>query len=453
MKKFIRQVCIICFAGLLFSSCKKELDITQPPVNVPHQAKTELSTLLTENFETGSKASYASASVTLSSGSWTFDDALLGTLSTDLKNGTKSARIRNTGSLTTNFNITGGTGTITVTVKHGTFSSDADSDWELWTSSDGGSTWQQQGNTVTTSGSLQTATFSFAATSSLRISIRKVSGGSSRINIDDISITAGGTGGGGGGTPTGNDDDNMLLGNPSSAVADAYYEENYLMVKTYYSLSYSRSRAIPNWVSWHIQSTDLGTASRSNDFRADATLPSGWYQVQNSSYSGSGFDRGHNCPSADRTSTTDANSATFLMTNMMPQAPNNNQKTWANLENYTRSLVNAGNEVYVICGSYGKGGTGSLGGVTTTLDNGNITVPSNIWKVIVVIPNGNNDLNRISGSTRVIAVNTPNKNDINTDWTTYKTTVRNIESATGYNLLSSLRPSLQDSLETKVDNQ
>ncbi|WP_255412675.1 DNA/RNA non-specific endonuclease [Chitinophaga sp. S165] len=39
------------------------------------------------------------------------------------------------------------------------------------------------------------------------------------------------------------------------------------------------------------------------------------------------MDRGHNCPSADRTSTT-ANSSTFLMTNMIPQAPQNNQQTW-----------------------------------------------------------------------------------------------------------------------------
>ena len=49
------------------------------------------------------------------------------------------------------------------------------------------------------------------------------------------------------------------------------------------------------------------------------------------SYSGSGFDRGHNCPSADRTGSTADNTATFLMTNMMPQAPTNNQQTWAHL--------------------------------------------------------------------------------------------------------------------------
>ncbi|MBC9928938.1 DNA/RNA non-specific endonuclease [Chitinophaga qingshengii] len=452
MTQFIRHCFVICLAGLLFSACKKEADIQPRPQdnNSPRIAATESVVLLNEDFESGTKTAYAIGSVTLSSGSWTFDDALIGNLAGDLKNGAKSVRIRNTGSITTDFSTNGATGTVTVSVKHGTYGSDGNSNWQLWTSGDNGSTWTQQGNTITTSGTLQTATFSFAATSSLRISIRKTSGGTNRINIDDISVTAG-SGGGGPGPGTGTDDSNLLLGNPSNALADISSENNYLMVKPYYTLSYSRGRGTPNWVSWHIQSSDLGTASRSNDFRADTDLPAGWYQVQNSSYTGSGFDRGHNCPSADRTATTTANSATFLMTNMMPQAPNNNQKTWANLENYTRSLVNAGNEVYVICGSYGQGGSGSLGGTTTTIDNGHVTVPSNIWKVVVVIPDGSNDLNRINGNTRVIAINTPNRNDINTDWTQYKTTVRDIESATGYNLLSSLRPSLQDSLETRID--
>jgi endonuclease G len=303
MKPFIRHILVICFGGVLFASCKKEATIQPLENHTPTtKASTELATLLTEDFESGSKTAYASGAVTLSSGSWTLDDALIGTLSADLKNGTKSVRIRNTGTLTTNFNITGGSGTVTVTVRHGSYGSDGNSSWQLWTSADNGGSWSQQGNDVTTSASLQTATFTFSATNSLRISIRKVSGSSNRINIDDISITAG-SGGGGNPPPTPGDDDNMLLGNPSNALADISSENNYLMVKTYYSLSYSRSRGTPNWVSWHIQSADLGTQSRSNDFRADITLPAGWYQVQNSSYSGSGFDRGHNCPSGDRTST------------------------------------------------------------------------------------------------------------------------------------------------------
>ena len=104
-------------------------------------------------------------------------------------------------------------------------------------------------------------------------------------------------------------------------------------------------------MSWHLSQPDLGSAPRQDDFRADASLSSGWYQVKPADYSGYGFDRGHNCPSADRTATSADNSATFLMSNMMPQAPQNNQQTWGNLEDYCRKLVGQGNELYIICGS------------------------------------------------------------------------------------------------------
>ncbi|MER3470120.1 MAG: DNA/RNA non-specific endonuclease [Chitinophagaceae bacterium] len=245
--------------------------------------------------------------------------------------------------------------------------------------------------------------------------------------------------------------ENLVMGNPSGAVADASYYWNYLMTKTQYTLSYHRDRGTPNWVSWHLDPTWLGSTARQDDFRADATLPAGWYQVQGTSYSGSGFDRGHNCPSADRTYSVTDNSATFLMTNMIPQAPTNNQQTWAGLENYCRTLVNQGNELYIIAGSYGTGGTGT-NGTFNTINNGHVTVPNRIWKVIVVLPQGTNDLARVTTSTRVIAINTPNTNSISTSWATYRTSVDAIESATGYNLLSNVSSSIQSVIESRVDN-
>lgn len=247
------------------------------------------------------------------------------------------------------------------------------------------------------------------------------------------------------------DNDNMLMGNPSNAAPTTDSVNNFLMRKAYYSVSYSRDRGTPNWVSWHLYSPDIGSTARQDDFRPDIALPNGWYQVQSNSYSGSGFDRGHNCPSADRTSSITANSATFLMTNMIPQAPNNNQQTWAALEDSLRRLVGFGYEVYIIMGSYGTGGTGSSG-FATTVDAGHVTVPSNIWKVAVVIPNGNNDTTRVDASTRIIAVNVPNNNSVSSNWKLYRTSVEAIEAATGYNLLSRLPVALQNIIEAKVDN-
>jgi endonuclease G len=96
----------------------------------------------------------------------------------------------------------------------------------------------------------------------------------------------------------------------------------------------------------------------------------------------------------------------------------------------------------------------ALMGSFNTILSGNVrvNVPSNVWKIAVIVPVGNGDISRVSADTRVIAVNTPNINTINTDWKQYRVSVRDIETATGYNLLSSLPQNVQDAVETKKDN-
>lgn len=240
----------------------------------------------------------------------------------------------------------------------------------------------------------------------------------------------------------------MLLGNPSNASPNPVNANNYLIDHKYYIESYNRDKAEPNWVSWHLSAKDLGATDRSNNFRPNETLPDGWYEADNNSYKRSGFDKGHNCPSGDRTSSADANSATFLMDNIIPQAPNNNEHTWEHLESYCRNKVKRGNEVYIIMGVYGSGGTGR-NGFARWIAEGHINVPAHIWKVVLIIPDGNDDLARIDESTQVIAIDTPNDNNITNNWMNYICTVKDIENTTGYNLLSALPQPVQEALENK----
>ncbi|MBX0289608.1 DNA/RNA non-specific endonuclease [Hymenobacter sp. HSC-4F20] len=246
--------------------------------------------------------------------------------------------------------------------------------------------------------------------------------------------------------------EHLTLGNPSGATTDARTPSNYLLLKPQFALSYHRDQGKPNWVSWHLTTRWLGSAARQDTFRPDDELPIAWHHVTSASYAGSGFDRGHQCPSADRTATVADNAATFLMTNMVPQAPRNNQQTWASLEEFCRRQLSGGaNELYVVCGSYGRGGTGT-GGYRTTLDQGRITVPAHLWKVIVILPTGEQDAARVTAATRVIAVDTPNTNALAADWTQYRTSVDAIEAATGYDLLSAVSPTVQQQVEARVDN-
>jgi len=396
-------------------------------------------TPLSEGFEAGGKTSYAAANVTLGTGSWFMNDALTGNLSTDRKTGAWSARIRNTGLIHMNFNKTGAG---TVSIQHAVFGTDGPSTWQLWSSTNNGSTWSQVGSTVTTSSTtLQTATFTVNNGVAIRFEIRKVSGGANRINIDNVQI---GDFSSPTPTPTPTPSEHLTMGNPSNAVTNVTQPNNYLMEKPQYSMSYSRDNGGPNWVSWHLDTSWLGSAPRQDDFRADTTLPTGWYRVQATDYSGSGFDRGHMCPSADRTVTIAANSATFLMTNMIPQLPANNQGVWANLESYSRTLVSQGNELYIISGGHG---------LQFFIANGHVAVPAQTWKVIIVLPVGSNDVSRVTTSTRTIAVVMPNSGTIGSDWRAYRVSVDQVEAITGFDFFSSVSSGIQAVIEGRVDNQ
>jgi DNA/RNA endonuclease G (NUC1) len=247
--------------------------------------------------------------------------------------------------------------------------------------------------------------------------------------------------------------EHLVMGNPSNATADLNNLNNYLLLKDQYVHSYNCDRGTPNWVSWHLDSSWLGTAPRQDDFRNDTTTPAPCYQVQGTDYSGSGFDRGHMTPSADRTSSIPDNSATFLMTNMVPQAPDNNQGPWADLENDLRAIVGQGKELYIISGGAGTGGVGS-NGARTTIANGNVTVPAQTWKVVMVLPVGNNDVSRVDNSTRTFAVIMPNQQGIrNDDWRKYLATVDQVEALTGYDFYSNVDPAIQAVIEARLDDE
>jgi endonuclease G len=251
----------------------------------------------------------------------------------------------------------------------------------------------------------------------------------------------------------------LTFGNPSNAMNDVSHPDNYLMEKPEFTLSYNRDLGRPNWVSWHLSDDWTGTLDRVDTFRADPAVPADWYRVQSFDFSGSGFDRGHMTPNADRDKETSRpiNQATFLMSNMVAQAPDNNQGPWAEFENYLRTLTPA-NELYIVAGPYGVGGIGSNNGnVVTTVAGGHVTVPASTWKVVLVLPKApGNDVSRVTCATRTIAVLMPNVQGIrNTPWDDatagFVTSVDNVEALTGYDFFSNLPEPIQRCVEAGVN--
>ena len=457
----LKKITLILSISLLFSSCGVYVPSTNTNTS---NVRTKVASNFPEGFDDASKSRYEGGNITVSSGQWYLENAVIGGADNDQKEGVKSIRMKETAKLRMNFDIQ--SGIQQVRLKYGVYQLDKESSFELWASSNKGASWNKVGSTITaTDKSLQEALFNVNIHQSARIEIRKTDGSVNRLNIDNISIiTYSSTSSTTpsplpspspktipNGSTTATRDDNLTLGNPSNAATNTSYSDNYLMVKNAYTLSYNKNKGIANWVSWHLSTAWKGETDRQNDFRPDPSLPQNWYQVTPRDYASTGFDRGHLCPSDDRDGGLEDNKETFLMTNMTPQAPENNRGIWKALEDYGRTLTQQGNEVYIIAGTIGEGGTGTNGFAKRIGKNDNITVPASLWKIIVVLPIGQNDELRINENTRIIAVNIPNQNGLVGSWKQYRTSVAELEKLTGYNFLSTVSPEIQAIIEARVD--
>ncbi len=242
----------------------------------------------------------------------------------------------------------------------------------------------------------------------------------------------------------------LQLGNPTGATTDPNNHDHYLIQRSVESIDYSDHLGQPNWASWDLTAADIGSSGRSDDWQVDTNLPSGpngFYQVPTDTF-GTGYDRGHMCPSADRTDTVPDNEMVFIMSNIIPQASAQNEGIWANLEDYSRNtLLTGGKELLIMCGP-------SLF-TTQTFDSGHVKVPSYTWKIIVVCPSGSGTAtNRITAANQVVAVRIPNTSAVGSDpWQNYRTNVVAIEADTGFSFFSALPHNVSMSLHYKIDGQ
>ncbi len=239
----------------------------------------------------------------------------------------------------------------------------------------------------------------------------------------------------------------VALGLPDGSKATMPNADHFLSVKPQYVVSYNAARKVANWASWELNSSYLGSVMRAEDFRPDDTLPPQLAQATNDDYLGSGFDRGHLCPSADRTRNAADNSATFYLSNMIPQSANNNRGPWGNFEIYERQLVRGGSQLFVVAGGVFEPGGRTVGS--------GVAVPTSTFKVVVVLPAGATSPGAVETTTRVIALLVPNDDtlvNVDDDWRKFRVSPREIEARTGLDFLGDVPVEIQDALETRVDD-
>jgi hypothetical protein len=141
------------------------------------------------------KTSYASGTVNLNGVDWDLTEALIGTVASDIKNGARAARIRNSGSLTMLADKENGLGTISLQYARSDFSGDrtgTSPSFVVEYSTNQGGSWTQAGSTTSLAGVNSLTPFSAEVnvTGNVRIRIRQTAGDTGkRWNVDDILLT------------------------------------------------------------------------------------------------------------------------------------------------------------------------------------------------------------------------------------------------------------------------
>jgi endonuclease G len=207
-------------------------------------------------------------------------------------------------------------------------------------------------------------------------------------------------------------------------------------------VSYNPARLGPNWVAWRLVASDLGDVDRTDFFHSDPLLPAGMPGPTKLDYRNSGYDRGHLCPSGDRTASVAANEETFVMTNMEPQVHALNVGPWEKLETFERQLAREDRQIFLVAG-------GLFDAAPTRLAGGE-AVPRASFKVMVVLERGTG-AGAVNEATTTFAVIMPNTEDVaRTDWSDYLVSIDEVERQSGYDFLSLVAPGVQRGLEARV---
>ena len=123
-----------------------------------------------------------------------------------------------------------------------------------------------------------------------------------------------------------------------------------------FTVAYATAKKHPKWVAWPLYRAHIGSSGRTNYWQFDPRIPEEYrplastqaVPVQGGDFSG--YDRGHLCPSADRTASVEMNRQTFMYSNMSPQVGAFNQGIWNKLEEKVRSWANGLDTLYICAG-------------------------------------------------------------------------------------------------------
>ena len=176
--------------------------------------------------------------------------------------------------------------------------------------------------------------------------------------------------------------------------------------------------------------------SRDNDeFVKDPLLKKNY--SLSSDYRGSGYDRGHMCPSADMAFSEKAQAQTFYMSNITPQKPKFNRGIWKELEEQVREWAKENDSLYIVVGAVYSKRPKRLG-----LDR--VAVPSYFYKVVV-------DISEKDGYKAIAFYMKNHEYPDSTNFMNFAISIDSLESLTNIDFFSKFSDSVTYELEKSVD--
>ena len=202
-----------------------------------------------------------------------------------------------------------------------------------------------------------------------------------------------------------------------------------------YTASYNAANRIPNWVAWHLTASHVGGHyNRNNEvFHEDPEVSNP--RAYDSDYRGSGYDRGHMCPSGDNKWNKEAQEQSFLFTNICPQRHNLNTVAWNDVELQCRAWAKRYGDLYIVCGPvlYDQ--------QHKTIGRNRVVVPEAFFKVV---------LRKHDNYYKAIGFVYENKG-ASRDMSRYVRSIDDVEQLTGLDFFSALPDNIEEKIERSAN--
>lgn len=207
-----------------------------------------------------------------------------------------------------------------------------------------------------------------------------------------------------------------------------------------FSMLYDTTHKLAYWVAYPMHSTYLGSLSRQDNYALDPNFPAsqqvdvtdgGW-----GGRTGTGYDRGHQLPNADRTYSRAENLPVFYCTNITAQWADLNQGIWEQLESKIRNTWTVQcDTLYVVTGAMLPEGNIQYVGSGSR----RAAIPEYYFKALA---------KRTGSSYSTIAYKIDNEDPGSSSFDSYRLTVKELETATGFTFF----PAVPDAAKNTIDN-